>query len=634
MVRSCVNEQARGRHESPKQQWESLSKREMRCSTGLELSTPNPNDGRCDVWLSPAGAESTCPLTFSYRDSEFTQLCECKHRIAMMMMSVVVVPRARAVKVLRRSTNCIMRSTTAKESTASVSIACSNNSSSTTAATGDSATPRSAVTTSVAGPGVSAVVGVVDDPCWGSPKHCSLDALLKLVLRDASILHESDDYLVLNKPPDLRMDGPFPSTVQKLLHHWYNAPPPATITNDDDDAGERVAPVVEKFRPCHQLDYATSGVLLVARNAISANRAREMFEGRHPGLRKSYVAVVRGHVKVPTTTTTASQPIPVLSKHEIRDRLSRLEDSHRKSQRKRHRKPHTFQGYQPPHALFQQWRQHQQQAPPPRRRRRQRETSSRRLTADEWDAVWHPVRETDLTARFQEDPKEWKEWAAIKGRDAYRRAFEDAAAAYNSLLRQAMERQQQSADQRADADRSSDSTTTLPPVFRDDDSDGDSGDAFYVSVPLAEHPDEFAMRIPPEYLTMGASQNGGRLRAGDEATLEYKPALTKCQILKRSFLVDEASGLSYPVTKVALHPHTGRRHQLRVHMAFVGHDIVGDKTYGEQGAAPACHRMCLHSASLTLPGLHFVAPDPFPEVVAVEPDDEKSSTSGIVVRMV
>jgi RNA pseudouridylate synthase len=165
-----------------------------------------------------------------------------------------------------------------------------------------------------------------------------LDDLLKLVSRDVSILHESDDYLVLNKPPDLRMDGPFPSTVQKLLHHWYNPPPPAAI-------GERVAPVVEKFRPCHQLDYATSGVLLVARNAISANRAREMFEGRHPGLRKSYVAVVRGHVTIPTTaTTTASQPIPVLSKHEIHARLSRLEDSHRKSQRKRHRKPHTFQG--------------------------------------------------------------------------------------------------------------------------------------------------------------------------------------------------------------------------------------------------------------------------------------------------
>jgi RNA pseudouridylate synthase len=247
--------------------------------------------------------------------------------------------------------------------------------------------------------------------------------------------------------------------------------------------------------------------------------------------------------------------------------------------------------------------------------------------------VWRPVRETDLTARFQADPKEWKEWAAIKVHDAYRRAFEDAAAAYNSLLKQAMERRQQSTDQRADADRSSDSTATLPPVFRDDDKD--AGDAFYVSVPLAEHPDEFAMRIPSEYLTMVASQNGGRLRAGDEATLEYKPALTKCQILNRSFLVDEASGFSYPVTKVALHPHTGRRHQLRVHMAFVGHDIVGDKTYGEQGANPTCHRMCLHSASLTLPGLHFVAPDPFPEVAAAgHGDDEKSNTGGIVVRMV
>jgi 23S rRNA pseudouridine1911/1915/1917 synthase len=33
-------------------------------------------------------------------------------------------------------------------------------------------------------------------------------------------------------------------------------------------------------------------------------------------------------------------------------------------------------------------------------------------------------------------------------------------------------------------------------------------------------------------------------------------------------------------TVVKLHPHTGRAHQLRVHMAWLGHPIVGDKVYG------------------------------------------------------
>jgi 23S rRNA-/tRNA-specific pseudouridylate synthase len=34
-----------------------------------------------------------------------------------------------------------------------------------------------------------------------------------------------------------------------------------------------------------------------------------------------------------------------------------------------------------------------------------------------------------------------------------------------------------------------------------------------------------------------------------------------------------------PVTKVLLYPKTGRRHQLRLHCAALGHPIVGDWTY-------------------------------------------------------
>ena len=63
---------------------------------------------------------------------------------------------------------------------------------------------------------------------------------------------------------------------------------------------------------------------------------------------------------------------------------------------------------------------------------------------------------------------------------------------------------------------------------------------------------------------------------------------------------------------VTLHPHTGRTHQLRVHMAHLGTPIVGDKVYG-QGA----DRMYLHAYSLevtTRPEhrMTFVAPIPQP----------------------
>ena len=51
---------------------------------------------------------------------------------------------------------------------------------------------------------------------------------------------------------------------------------------------------------------------------------------------------------------------------------------------------------------------------------------------------------------------------------------------------------------------------------------------------------------------------------------------------------------------VELRPTTGRTHQLRVHMKYLGHPIIGDPVYGEEPA----DRLYLHAGSLeiTLPG--------------------------------
>lgn len=52
-------------------------------------------------------------------------------------------------------------------------------------------------------------------------------------------------------------------------------------------------------------------------------------------------------------------------------------------------------------------------------------------------------------------------------------------------------------------------------------------------------------------------------------------------------------------TLVVLKPHTGRTHQLRVHMQYIGTPILGDKVYGK-----AADRLYLHATSLeiTIPG--------------------------------
>ena len=49
-------------------------------------------------------------------------------------------------------------------------------------------------------------------------------------------------------------------------------------------------------------------------------------------------------------------------------------------------------------------------------------------------------------------------------------------------------------------------------------------------------------------------------------------------------------------TRVALHPLTGRTHQLRVHLAAIGHPIVGDALYG--GAQEPAGRLLLHAERL------------------------------------
>lgn len=52
-------------------------------------------------------------------------------------------------------------------------------------------------------------------------------------------------------------------------------------------------------------------------------------------------------------------------------------------------------------------------------------------------------------------------------------------------------------------------------------------------------------------------------------------------------------------TRVALTPLTGRSHQLRVHMAALGHPILGDPLYAD-GLARAFPRLMLHATELTL----------------------------------
>jgi len=69
---------------------------------------------------------------------------------------------------------------------------------------------------------------------------------------------------------------------------------------------------------------------------------------------------------------------------------------------------------------------------------------------------------------------------------------------------------------------------------------------------------------------------------------ELRPAITDVSILHRQGLCN--------TTLVKLMPKTGRTHQLRAHMASIGHPIVGDKAYGSTIDSP---RIVLHAESIT-----------------------------------
>ena len=64
-------------------------------------------------------------------------------------------------------------------------------------------------------------------------------------------------------------------------------------------------------------------------------------------------------------------------------------------------------------------------------------------------------------------------------------------------------------------------------------------------------------------------------------------------------------------TRVHLEPLTGRTHQLRVHLAHIGHAIVGDTLYASSANAAAAPRLLLHASELQLEGHHFRSPPEF-----------------------
>jgi 23S rRNA pseudouridine1911/1915/1917 synthase len=96
-------------------------------------------------------------------------------------------------------------------------------------------------------------------------------------------------------------------------------------------------------------------------------------------------------------------------------------------------------------------------------------------------------------------------------------------------------------------------------------------------------------------------------RTGQVHPIQTKDAVTRYKVLERLRPAKMDSGF----TLVELYPKTGRTHQLRIHMSYLGHPMIGDKMYGggplyvsqleghgETATGPLMTRQALHAHTI------------------------------------
>ena len=89
-------------------------------------------------------------------------------------------------------------------------------------------------------------------------------------------------------------------------------------------------------------------------------------------------------------------------------------------------------------------------------------------------------------------------------------------------------------------------------------------------------------------------------------TADGKPAVTHFRVFLRF--------KHYTYVECVL--ETGRTHQIRVHMASIGHPLLGDEVYGRRSDKYKCEGQCLHAMTL---GFHHPRTGEYIEVNAPLP---------------
>lgn len=76
-----------------------------------------------------------------------------------------------------------------------------------------------------------------------------------------------------------------------------------------------------------------------------------------------------------------------------------------------------------------------------------------------------------------------------------------------------------------------------------------------------------------------------------------KEAITEYKVIKTYEFINEKGNAKY-FSLLRVMPRTGRTHQIRIHLASIGHSIVGDSLYGAKENSFGLKRQFLHAESV------------------------------------
>ena len=126
------------------------------------------------------------------------------------------------------------------------------------------------------------------------------------------IVFEDECLAVINKPAGIEVSGNKFRTIENAL-----------VGQVTKSAHPDALPWP---RPAHRLDYATSGLLLVAKTALAQKHLGQAFENRE--INKVYTAIVQGRVSGAGEITEPIQNISAHSHYEYIDSVQSLRDGH------------------------------------------------------------------------------------------------------------------------------------------------------------------------------------------------------------------------------------------------------------------------------------------------------------------